>query len=143
MDDTILTELLVEQGPDAAIFADVEGIIREWNPAAERIFGYAREEAVGQSLDLIVPERFREAHWSGCRRALSEGRTKYTGQALPTRSLRKDGITIYVELTFAIIHDRASDVIGALAHARDITELGARTGAAPATAGARADGQPS
>jgi PAS domain S-box-containing protein len=117
-----LRGILIEQAPDAVIFADQRGVIREWNPAAERIFGYSKGEAVGKSLDLIVPERFREAHWRGYDRALSAGQTKYSGEALPTRSARKDGSTIYVELTFAIVHDETGYVIGALAHARDITE---------------------
>jgi PAS domain S-box-containing protein len=117
-----LASLLVEQAPDAVIFADRQGIIREWNPAAEKMFGHAREEALGQSLDLIVPERFREAHWRGFKRALAEGETKYSGQSLPTRSRHRDGSTIYVELTFAIVHDATGAVIGALAHARDISE---------------------
>lgn len=117
-----LERLLINQAPDAVIFADLEGVVREWNPAAERIFGHTSVKAVGQSLDLIVPERFRRAHWSGYEQALAAGETKYSGQALPTRSVRKDGTTIYVELTFAIIHDTNSKVIGALAHARDITE---------------------
>lgn len=108
------------------VFADNDGIIREWNPAAERTFGHSRGEAVGQSLDIIVPERFREAHWRGYERALAAGETKYSGQALPTRSARKDGETIYVELTFAIIHGPDDTVIGALAHARDISERWAR-----------------
>ncbi len=122
MDTTNLDMLLVKQAPDAIIFADLQGVVRTWNPAAERIFGYPSTEALGESLDLIVPERFRQAHWSGYERALAAGDTKYSGQALPTRSVRKDGMTIYVELTFAIIHDTNSKVIGALAHARDITE---------------------
>jgi PAS domain S-box-containing protein len=122
MADLELRGILIEQAPDAAIFADQRGVIREWNPAAERIFGYPRDEAVGVSLDLIVPERFREAHWRGYDRALSEGQTKYVGKSLPTRSVRKDGSTIYVELTFAVVHDQMGSVIGALAHARDITE---------------------
>jgi PAS domain S-box-containing protein len=117
-----LERLLINQAPDANIFADLDGIIREWNPAAERIFGHSAMEAIGQSLDLIVPDRFREAHWTGYKRALSEGTTKYSGQALPTRSVRKNGDTIYVELTFAIIHDLNGVVVGALANARDITE---------------------
>jgi PAS domain S-box-containing protein len=121
-----LDRLLISQAPDAVIFADLDGIVREWNPAAERIFGYTSVEAVGQSLDLIVPERFREAHWTGYKRALAAGETKYSGQALPTRSVRKDGTTIYVELTFAVIHEPHGQVIGALAHARDITERWAR-----------------
>jgi PAS domain S-box-containing protein len=121
-----LAGLLVAQAPDGVIFADREGVIREWNASAMAIFGYAREEAVGQTLDLIVPERFREAHWRGYDRALADGDTKYRGQAMPTRSARKDGTTLYVELTFAIIHDGDGAVIGALAHARDITERFAR-----------------
>ena len=122
MDADELARSLIDQAPDAVIYADREGIIREWNPAAVSMFGFTSEEAVGQNLDIIVPERFREAHWRGYERALSEGRTKYSGQALPTRSARKDGATIYVELTFAIIHDRTGGVIGALACARDISE---------------------
>jgi PAS domain S-box-containing protein len=122
MDAAELREMLIQQAPDAVIFADLEGTIREWNSAAERVFGHSPDEAIGMSLDLIVPERFREAHWRGYERALSDGKTKYSGQALPTRSFRKDGSTIYVELTFAIIRDPKGAVIGALAHARDISQ---------------------
>ncbi len=122
MTDPERAVLLFEQAPDAVVFADREGIIREWNEAATAVFGHARDEAVGQTLDLIVPERFREAHWRGYDRALADGDTKYRGQAMPTRSVRKDGETIYVELTFAIVHDAGGAVIGALAYARDITE---------------------
>jgi PAS domain S-box-containing protein len=126
MSDPELSKLLIEQAPDAVIFADRDGVIREWNASAERIFGHSREEAIGQSLDIIVPERFREAHWNGYRRALEAGETKYVGQAMPTRSARKDGETIYVELTFAIVKDDGGNVLGALANARDISERWAR-----------------
>jgi PAS domain S-box-containing protein len=122
VDDAERSRILFEQSPDGEIFADREGIIREWNPAAERIFGFTCEEALGKSLDIIIPERFREAHWRGYERALRDGATRYSGQALPTRSARKDGTDIYVELTFAMIHAPGGGVIGALAHARDITE---------------------
>jgi PAS domain S-box-containing protein len=118
--------ILIDQSPDAIILADLNGIIVEWNAAAESVFGHPASEAVGQSLDLIVPERFREAHWAGYDRALAAGDTKYRGQTLPTRSMRKDGSDIYVELTFSIVHSRDGDVIGALAHARDISERWAR-----------------
>ncbi len=114
-------ERLLEQAPDAVIFADTQGVVRYWNAAAERIFGHAASEATGQSLDLIVPEQFREAHWEGFERALQEGETKYAGQALPTRSQRADGEQIYVELSFAILRGDDGTVTGALAHARDIT----------------------
>lgn len=118
----LTAEVLVQQAPDGLIAADLEGIISEWNAAAERIFGHTRDEAIGQSLDLIVPERFREAHWTGYDRALADRRTKYEGQSLPTRSVRKDGTQIYVGLSFAIVTDEAGNSVGALAIARDITE---------------------
>ena len=114
--------LLVEQAPDAMIFADRDGVIRAWNAAAERIFGFSNETAIGQDLNIIVPEGLRDAHWQGYDRALAAGDTKYRGQALPTKALRADGSQIYVELSFAIVHDRDGAVIGALAQARDITE---------------------
>lgn len=117
-----LAELVFEQAPDAIIFADLAGAIRAWNAGAERVFGHTAADAIGQNLDLIIPEQFREAHWRGYSRALAAGETKYQGQVLPTRAVRRDGETIYVELTFAIIHGRDGGVIGALAHARDITE---------------------
>jgi PAS domain S-box-containing protein len=113
---------LVGQAPDALIFADLAGIIRTWNPAAERIFGHSAESAIGRSLDIIIPESLREAHWAGYRRALAAGDTKYRGQALPTKSMRADGTPIYVELSFAIVRDGAGGVAGAMAQARDITE---------------------
>ena len=122
MTDDELSTLIVDQAPDAMIFAGPDGAIRLWNRAATTLFGYSSGEAVGQSLDLIIPERFRESHWRGFERALAEGATKYSGRALPTRSARKDGTTIYVELTFAILKNASGAAVGALAHARDITE---------------------
>ena len=113
---------LFAQAPDAVIFADTEGTIRAWNAAAERIFGFGRDAAIGQNLDIIIPEAFRERHWAGFERALAEKRTKYEGQALPTRATTASGGTIYVELSFAIVLDERGEALGALAHARDITE---------------------
>ena len=116
-----LLRLLHEQAPDAIIFAGTDGIIRAWNKAAVAVFGYCREEAIGQSLDIVIPEPIRAAHWAGYNRALAAGETKYLGKAMPTRSLRKDGSKLYIELSFSIIKDAEGNVIGALAHARDIT----------------------
>jgi PAS domain S-box-containing protein len=121
IDLDLLPELLVAQAPDAVIFADRDGVIRVWNAAATRIFGHEQAHAVGQNLDLIVPERFREAHWAGYERAMAAGETKYVGQSLPTRAER-DGNQITVELSFAIVLDEDGEAIGALATARDISE---------------------
>lgn len=114
--------MLVEQAPDAVIFAGTDGIIQVWNAAAERVFGHKAGAAIGQNLDMIIPEGYREAHWTGYDRALGDKVTKYVGQALATKSMNAAGESIYVELSFAIVLGNDGEPIGALAHARDITE---------------------
>ena len=113
---------LVEANPDALIFSDTEGTIRVWNRAAEALFGYTAEEAVGRSLDLVIPERLRAAHWDGFRRAFETGVAKTAGRVLTTRSMTKDGRTIYVAIAFALVNDEVGACIGALATSRDCTE---------------------
>jgi len=119
--DHDLSEALVQCAADAIIFADREGLIRLWNPGAEAIFGYAADEVIGQSLDLIIPEGLRRAHWDGYDRALASGHTLHGRRALPTRSMRKNGDTLYVELSFSVVKDAQDAVIGAMAIGRDIT----------------------
>ena len=121
MDNDLATQL-IEQSPDAVIFAGLDGVITVWNTAATRVFGQEADDAIGKDLNIIIPEQFRDAHWKGFDRALADGVTKYVGQVLPTRALRADGETIYVELGFAIIKDASGIVSGAVATARDITE---------------------
>jgi len=113
---------IVEQAPDAMIFADGKGTIRLWNAAAKGIFGYAEGEAIGESLDLIIPEHLRAAHWRGYDQAMTAGRTKLGGKALATRATHKLGGKLYVEVTFKIVNDERIGVSGALAVARDITQ---------------------
>lgn len=122
MQQSLDPAVLVHQAPDAMIYADLEGLIQGWNPAAERIFGYSVTAAIGQSLNIIIPEPLREAHWKGYDRALAAGDTKYRGQSLPTKARRADGSQCYVELSFAIVHGATGEVLGAMAQARDITE---------------------
>jgi PAS domain S-box-containing protein len=86
-----LFQAIVEQAPDAIIFADRDGAIRVWNRGAETIFGYAATEVLGKSLDVIIPERLRPAHWKGFRRAIDTGHTKYGNRVLTTRSVHKNG----------------------------------------------------
>jgi PAS domain S-box-containing protein len=117
-----LAELLVEQSPDGVVFADKTGIIRIWNMAAERIFGFTAGDAIGVNLNIIIPERLQDAHWRGFERAIIQRATKYAGKSMPTKAIRSDGTQIYVELSFSIILDANGDVLGALAHVRDITE---------------------
>lgn len=119
---TSLSNLLLEQAPDALIFADLKGVIRLWNAAAERLFGYSAPEVLGGSLDVIIPERFRQTHWRGFDRAIAQGSTRYSGQVLITRAAHKDGRALYVELAFALPRNEAGELVGVLASARDGTE---------------------
>jgi PAS domain S-box-containing protein len=113
---------ILEHAPDALIVADREGVIRLWNAAATRVFGHRAEAALGAGMDMIIPERFQEQHWTGFDHALETGELKYDARALPTRSMHADGRTIYIELTFALLRDASGQVAGVMAAARDITE---------------------
>ncbi|MBN9049926.1 MAG: PAS domain S-box protein [Rhizobiales bacterium] len=87
---------------DAIVAGDPEGLIRFWNPGAERIFGYTATEASGQSLDLIIPERLRKAHWDGWHKVMQTGRSRYAGSdLLSVPAIRKDGERISVAFTIA------------------------------------------
>jgi PAS domain S-box-containing protein len=116
-----LAALIVAQTVDAVIYADSEGVIRLWNGAAEQIFGFASDEAVGSSLDVIIPERLREAHWTGYRAAVSSGKTCLGGRATLTKGLHRSGRTVYVEMSFSVVKDTTNRVVGSVAIARDVT----------------------
>ncbi len=119
---TLLARLLLSTRSDAIIAADRDGVIRFWNPGAERIFGYTRDEAVGCSLDLIIPERLRARHWDGFRHAMASGQSRYgEGDVLAVPALRKDGATISVEFTIVPLKDDAGAIIGMGAVMRDVT----------------------
>lgn len=114
-----LAEWIIAQTTDALIYSDREGKIVRWNAAAETLFGFTAAEALGSSLDLIIPERLRAAHWTGFDRAMASGATRLSGKPTLTRALRKDGARLYVEMTFAVVKDDAGAVIGSVAIARE------------------------
>jgi PAS domain S-box-containing protein len=118
MSESLLCTAIVQQASEAVIFADRAGHIRLWNRGAEAIFGFSAEEAIGVSLDIIVPERFRSAHWSGFHEAIESGRTRHGGEVRTTRGLHKDGRKLYVELSFGLITTPAGEVAGSLAIGR-------------------------
>lgn len=120
-DRNTLCRQIVEAVGDAVIFADRDGIIRLWNRAAEGIFGYTEKEAVGQSLDLIIPERQREAHWKGYGKAMLNGATKYGSEALSVPAVTKDGERISIEFTINLLRDPDGKVLGPVAVVRDVT----------------------
>ncbi|MGH2585277.1 MAG: PAS domain-containing protein [Dehalococcoidia bacterium] len=116
-----LCQQIVEHTPDAIIFADHEGLIRLWNAGAEAMFGYTAGEAIGQSLDLIVPERLRDRHWEGYHRVMKTGETKYGAELLAVPGARKDGERISLEFSVALLRDDAGAVLGVAAVLRDVT----------------------
>jgi PAS domain S-box-containing protein len=121
-DDLELFRLAIEQGPDAVIVADMQGLIRIWNNAAADLFGYDRDEAIAQSLDIIIPEKLRHAHWEGFHAALTSGHTKHARQALRTRAVHRTGKKMYVSIAFSVLRDRKGMVIGAMATARELPD---------------------
>ncbi len=123
---------IVLQSPEAIVFADCAGVIGVWSPGAEALFGFSAAQAVGQSLDLIIPERFRAAHWAGFDRAVANRRTQHGGQIRTTRALHADGRKLYVEMSFSIVIGSDGAVLGSVAIARDATERHARERAAAA-----------
>ena len=107
---------------DAFICSDRDGVICLWNPGAEAIFGYASQEAVGQTLDLIMPEKLRPRHWAGYRQVMQRGVTRYEKNLLSTPALRKDGTSISIEFSMAMLRDGAGEMVGTAAIIRDATE---------------------
>jgi PAS domain S-box-containing protein len=118
-----LAERILDHVADAVISTDRSGAISRWNHASTALFGYSAEEVLGQSVELIIPEHLRTAHWSGFDAAMAKGATKLEGRPTLTRALHKGGRRLYVEMTFAIVKgDADSEVLGAVAMARDVTE---------------------
>lgn len=93
----------VEAAADAIIAADVDGKIIFWNPAATRLFGFTSKETLGQSLDLIIPERFRARHWEGYRQVMATGKTKYGSDVLRVPAQHKDGKGLSIAFTVSLL----------------------------------------
>jgi PAS domain S-box-containing protein len=122
-DRSRIDEMILEHVADAIICADRSGAIIRWNPASTALFGYSREDAIGASLDLIIPQHLRAAHWRAFDAAMVDGAMKLKGRPTLTRAQHKSGRKLYVEMTFAVVKSGiAGDVIGSVAMARDVTE---------------------
>jgi PAS domain S-box-containing protein len=129
-DPSQIADRILDQIADAVIYADRSGTIIRWNVASAALFGYSAREALGQSLDLIIPEHLRAAHWRGFEAAMTKGAMKLQGRPTLTRGLHKSGRKLYVEMTFAIVKDAEGEVLGSAAMARDVTERVAQERAA-------------
>jgi PAS domain S-box-containing protein len=112
---------IVEAMPEGVVYADREGIIRLWNRGAETIFGYRPEDALGHTLDLIIPERWRARHWEGYRTVMRTGVTRYGRDLLAVPAGRNDGTRISIEFSIVLPTDRDGQVQGAVAIVRDVT----------------------
>ncbi|MDA9464478.1 PAS domain S-box protein [Bradyrhizobium sp. CCBAU 53415] len=117
---------------DALIYSDRSGTITRWNRASTALFGFSAAEALGQNLDLIIPEHLRDAHWKGFEAALASGALKLAGKPTLTRALHQSGRKLYIEMTFALVRDAGGVVVGSVAMARDVTERVERERAAKA-----------
>jgi PAS domain S-box-containing protein len=116
-----LCQQIVEGIPDALIFADKNGIIRLWNSGAEVTFGFTATEAVGQKLDLIIPERLRERHWDGYYKVMATGVTQYGRTLLAVPAMRKDGSRISIEFSILLLRNSQGEALGSAAMLRDVT----------------------
>lgn len=112
---------IIEETQEAIVFADYDGIIRLWNTGAEEMFGYKAEEVVGQTLDLIIPDRLRTRHWQGYHNTMTTGITRYGRELLAVPALRKDGTRISLEFTIVLLRDDVDAIVGTAALIRDVT----------------------
>ena len=113
---------VVEALGDAVVICDRDGVIRFWNAAAERLFGFTRTDALGKSLDLIIHERLRERHWAGFTRTMATGHTRYQHDVLRVPAMHKDGRTLSIAFTVGLLLGGQRTVTGLVAVIRDETK---------------------
>ena len=119
MPSTIDFKQLVAAVGDAIVAADASGAMTLWNPAAERMFGFTEQEALGQSLDLIIPQRQQQRHWDGYHKTMETGVTKYGNDVLRVPAVHKDGHTLSIAFTVALLHAPDGNVSAIVAVIRD------------------------
>ena len=112
---------LVEVIGDAIVISDASGTINVWNPAAVRLFGFTQAEALGNSLDLIIPERLQERHWTGYRKTMASGETRYGHDVLRVPAVHKDGRALSIAFTVGLLHGPQGETTGIVAVIRDET----------------------
>ena len=122
MKTTVDLSQLVGCVGDAIIVVDAHEKIVLWNAAATRIFGYSEDEALGNSLDLIIPERHRQRHNEGCRKSMDTGITRYGTSLLKVPALHQSGSMLSIAFTVGMLFDENQKVNGIAAVIRDETE---------------------
>jgi len=114
-------EQLAEAVGDGLVVCDAAGAIVYWNAAATRIFGFSRDEALGQSLDLIIPQRQQQRHWDGYHKTMATGETRYGSDVLRVPALHKEGKPLSIAFTVALLHSADGKVSAIAAVVRDDT----------------------
>jgi PAS domain S-box-containing protein len=121
LDPGWLARHILESTGDAVLYAGRDGRIRYWNAGAEATFGWSASEAIGQSMDLIIPERLRGRHWKGWDEVMESGVTRYGRELLAVPATRKDGSPLSIEFTIQLVRSDAGEILGAAAIVRDVT----------------------
>jgi PAS domain S-box-containing protein len=119
MQSTIDFQALVASVGDGIMAADAKGLITLWNPACQRMFGFTEAEALGQSLDLIIPQRQQKPHWDGYYKTMATGITKYGNDVLRVPAMHKDGHTLSIAFTVSMLHTADGAVSAIVAVIRD------------------------
>ncbi|HLR97863.1 MAG TPA: PAS domain-containing protein [Jiangellaceae bacterium] len=117
-----LCERIIAETQEAVIYTDRDGVILLWNSGATSIFGFSESEALGQSLDLIIPEKLRKRHWDGWNRVIETGVTKYGSEPLAVPGQRADGSRVSLEFSITMLRDDADQITGIAAILRDVTQ---------------------
>jgi PAS domain S-box-containing protein len=119
--DEWIAQAVVSETPEAIVVCDADGVIRLWNGGAQRMFGYSSPEAIGESLDIIVPEKLRKRHWDGYHKTMATGQTRYGDTLLSVPATHRDGRRLSIEFSVALLqHD--DRIVGISAIMREVTE---------------------
>ena len=116
-----LCQQMVQACNEAIIYSDREGVIRLWNAGAEQMLGFSAQEAIGQSLDMFIPQNQRARHWAGYSKVMETGITRYARELLAAPAIRKDGTRISTEFSMTIIRDDTGRIAGTAAVIREVT----------------------
>jgi PAS domain S-box-containing protein len=117
-----LAEAIVTESAEAIVVTDPQGTILLWNDGAARIFGFSAADVVGQSLDVIIPEKLRARHWQGYEQTMLTGYTRYGDKLLSVPALHQDGHRLSIEFSVALLRDEADQIVGISAIMREVTE---------------------
>ncbi|MEM6109293.1 PAS domain S-box protein [Mycobacterium sp. 050272] len=116
-----IAQMVLSATPEAIVVCDADGIIRLWNSGAQRLFGYSAPDAIGESLDIIIPEKLRKRHWDGYHKTMATGQTRYGDKLLSVPATHQDGHRLSIEFSVALLQ-RDGRTVGISAIMREVTE---------------------